>query len=207
MLFSAPSQVRYAHTDVKIPDFDPYRRNSLHDPNTETSSSDSERRAFSYLTVGSAGVATVYCSKYLVETFISSMSASADVMALSKIEVKLDAIPEGSSATFKWRGKPLFIRHRTPQEIATEKGIDINTLRDPQHDEDRAQKPEWLIVIGVCTHLGCVPIADAGEFGGYFCPCHGSHYDTSGRIRKGPAPLNLEVPEYSFPSEDLVIVG
>ena len=95
--------------------------------------------------------------------------------------------------TFKWRGKPLFIRHRTASEIEAETSIDPATLRDPQADSERVKDPEWLVILGVCTHLGCVPIANAGEFGGYYCPCHGSHYDASGRIRKGPAPLNLEV--------------
>lgn len=151
--------------------------------------------------------ATAYGAKALVTQFISSMSASADVLALAKIEIKLSDIPEGKSVTFKWRGKPLFIRHRTGAEIATEQGVNIGELRDPQTDDVRCQKPEWLVVLGVCTHLGCVPIANAGDFGGYYCPCHGSHYDASGRIRKGPAPLNLEVPEYSFPEENLLIVG
>lgn len=99
------------------------------------------------------------------------------------------------------------IRHRTPEEIAIEESVNLAELRDPQHDNQRVQKPEFLIVIGVCTHLGCVPIANSGDFGGYYCPCHGSHYDASGRIRKGPAPLNLEVPEYSFPNESIVKVG
>merc|ERR1712107_285581 len=100
----------------------------------------------------------------------------------------LGDIPEGKNMTFKWRGKPLFIRHRTAQEIEAETSIDPATLRDPQHDNERVKDPEWLGILGVCTHLGCVPIANAGEFGGYYCPCHGSHYDASGRIRKGPAP-------------------
>lgn len=135
------------------------------------------------------------------------MSASADVLALAKIEIKLNEIPEGKSVTFKWRGKPLFIRHRTAEEISVEQNVAISTLRDAEHDNQRTQKPEWLVVLGVCTHLGCVPIANAGDFGGYYCPCHGSHYDASGRIRKGPAPLNLEVPPYSFPEDGLLIVG
>lgn len=143
----------------------------------------------------------------MVSDFIGSMSASADVLALAKIEIKLSDIPEGKSVTFKWRGKPLFIRHRTAEEIATEKNVNIAELRDPQADEERAQNPKFLVVLGVCTHLGCVPIANAGEFGGYYCPCHGSHYDASGRIRKGPAPLNLEVPPYAFPEENLLVVG
>lgn len=103
-------------------------------------------------------------------------------------------------------GKPLFIRHRTAAEIANEQSVAVNSLRDPQHDNERVKDPQWLVVLGVCTHLGCVPIANAGDFGGYYCPCHGSHYDASGRIRKGPAPLNLEVPEYVF-QDELLVVG
>uniref|UniRef100_A0A672PF88 Cytochrome b-c1 complex subunit Rieske, mitochondrial n=2 Tax=Sinocyclocheilus grahami TaxID=75366 RepID=A0A672PF88_SINGR len=134
------------------------------------------------------------------------MSASADVLALSKIEIKLSDIPEGKNMTFKWRGKPLFVRHRT-EEITAEQNIDLSELWDPQHDKDRITNPTWVIVTGVCTHLGCVPITNAGDYGRYYCPCHGSHYDASGRIRKGLAPLNLEVPYYEFPDEDTVIVG
>lgn len=154
-----------------------------------------------------AAVASAYSAKALVHQFISSMSASADVLALAKIEIKLSDIPEGKSVTFKWRGKPLFIRHRTAEEISVEQSVAVSTLRDAEHDNERVQNPKWLVVLGVCTHLGCVPIANAGDFGGYYCPCHGSHYDASGRIRKGPAPLNLEVPPYSFPEEGLLIVG
>merc|ERR1711936_1559720 len=140
-----------------------------------------------------------YGGKSLVNQFISSWSASQDVLALAKIEIKLADIPEGKNMTFKWRGKPLFIRHRTAQEIEECEAVDPATLRDPEADADRVKDAEWLVILGVCTHLGCVPIANAGEFGGYYCPCHGSHYDASGRIRKGPAPLNLEVPFYEFP--------
>jgi ubiquinol-cytochrome c reductase iron-sulfur subunit len=96
---------------------------------------------------------------------------------------------------------------RSQAEIEKERAVDVASLRDPQTDDERVKDPAWLILLGVCTHLGCVPIANAGEFGGYYCPCHGSHYDASGRIRKGPAPLNLEVPEYVFPEEGVVIVG
>merc|ERR1719443_2169923 len=106
--------------------------------------------------------------------------------------------------TYKWRGKPLFIRHRSPDEIAAEEAVDLGLLRDRQADSERVVEPKWLIVLGICTHLGCVPIANAGNFGGYYCPCHGSHYDSSGRIRQGPAPLNLEVPPYEFQG-DLVV--
>lgn len=151
-------------------------------------------------------MAGAYGAKSVVTHFVSSMSATADVLALAKIEIKLGDIPEGKCVTFKWRGKPLFIRHRTADEISTEQGVNVASLRDPQHDHERVKNPSFLVVLGVCTHLGCVPIANAGDFGGYYCPCHGSHYDASGRIRKGPAPLNLEVPPYEF-AEDLLIVG
>lgn len=199
-------QIRLAHTDIQVPDFSDYRREQVKRPNAKNDSSD-ERAAFTYLMVGGALVSTTYVAKSVVATFISSMSASADVLAMAKIEIKLSDIPEGKSVTFKWRGKPLFIRHRTGAEIAAEESVNTGTLRDPQADSERVKKPEWLVVIGVCTHLGCVPIANAGDYGGYYCPCHGSHYDASGRIRKGPAPLNLEVPNYEFPEDNMIIVG
>jgi len=138
---------------------------------------------------------------------VSSMSASADVLALGSLEVPLTNIAEGNTMTVKWRGKPVFIRHRTATEIEEARQTAQSELKDPQQDEDRAQKPEWLVVLGVCTHLGCVPIANAGDYHGWFCPCHGSHYDTSGRIRKGPAPLNLEVPQYRFLVDDKILLG
>lgn len=200
------SQVRFAHTDIQVPDFSAYRRDSTKRPNSKAQTAE-ERKAFSYALVGATTVATAYGAKVLVHDFIMSMSATADVLALAKIEIKLNDIPEGKSVTFKWRGKPLFIRHRTQEEIETEKSVNLSELRDVQHDDERTQNPKFLVVLGVCTHLGCVPIANAGEFGGYYCPCHGSHYDASGRIRKGPAPLNLEVPPYVFPEEGLLVVG
>ncbi|XP_058809007.1 LOW QUALITY PROTEIN: cytochrome b-c1 complex subunit Rieske, mitochondrial [Phymastichus coffea] len=197
-------QQRLAHTDIRVPDFNDYRRNEVQDPQTKSRDSAPSRQAMQYLI---AAVFTgAYVAKSLVYDLVSTMSASADVLAMAKIEVNLSSIPEGKSVVFKWRGKPLFIRHRTSSEIDRENSVDVGSLRDPQADADRVKNPQWLIVIGVCTHLGCVPIANAGEFGGYYCPCHGSHYDASGRIRKGPAPLNLEVPEYEF-NGDLVVVG
>lgn len=200
------TQIRCAHTDLKVPDFSNYRREGVQRTDRKDDSSES-RKAFTYMLVGSGAVGAAYGAKALVTHFVSSMSASADVLALAKIEVKLSDIPEGKSVTFKWRGKPLFIRHRTASEISTERGVALGELRDPQADDQRVQRPEWLVVIGVCTHLGCVPIANAGDFGGYYCPCHGSHYDASGRIRKGPAPLNLEVPTHEFPDDNLLVVG
>ncbi|XP_017154783.1 cytochrome b-c1 complex subunit Rieske, mitochondrial [Drosophila miranda] len=197
---------RQAHTDLQVPDFTAYRRDSVKDSRRRNESAE-ERKAFSYLLVGGGAVGGAYAAKGLVNAFLGSMSASADVLAMAKIEIKLADIAEGKSVTFKWRGKPLFIRHRTQAEIDTERGVPTSSLRDPETDDQRVIKPQWLVVIGVCTHLGCVPIANSGDFGGYYCPCHGSHYDASGRIRKGPAPLNLEVPTHEFPDEGTLIVG
>jgi len=202
------SQVRYIHAgNMDVPDFSYYRRNAVKDTSAKSNESADDRKGFSYLVAGGLGMSAAYGGKSLVNQFISSWSASQDVLALAKIEIKLGDIPEGKNMTFKWRGKPLFIRHRTAAEIEAEVSCDPATLRDPQSDAERVKDPEWLVILGVCTHLGCVPIANAGEFGGYYCPCHGSHYDASGRIRKGPAPLNLEVPYYEFPEEGLLVVG
>ncbi len=132
--------------------------------------------------------------------------AAADTLALSSLEVDLTGLEEGSTITVKWRGKPVFIQHRTDEQIASAASVALTDLKDPQKDIDRVVDPKYLIVIGVCTHLGCVPIAGAGNYGGWFCPCHGSHYDGSGRIREGPAPYNLEIPEYRF-TEGKVIIG
>jgi ubiquinol-cytochrome c reductase iron-sulfur subunit len=114
--------------------------------------------------------------------------------------------------TVTWRGKPVFIRHRTPEEIAEAEEVPLAELRDPQPDDARVLEPQWLVVVGVCTHLGCVPLGNRpgepkGDYGGWFCPCHGSHYDTSGRIRRGPAPLNLAVPEYAFTDQNMIRIG
>ena len=149
---------------------------------------------------------TVHGVKNTVTQLVGSMGASADVLALATIEVSLSDIPEGKNAIFKWQGKPLFVRHRSQEEIASVNEVDVASLRHPERDSDRVQFPEWLVIIGVCTHLGCIPISNAGDYGGYFCPCHGSHYDASGRIRKGPAPLNMEVPRHEFQG-DLLLVG
>ncbi|CAI7780729.1 unnamed protein product [Closterium sp. NIES-53] len=119
----------------------------------------------------------------------------------------LGNIEPGNTVTVKWRGKPVFIRRRTPADVAKANDVNLAELRDPEPDSARAPNPEWLVVIGVCTHLGCVPLPNAGDYGGWFCPCHGSHYDISGRIRKGPAPTNLEVPTYKFLDETKVLVG
>jgi ubiquinol-cytochrome c reductase iron-sulfur subunit len=140
------------------------------------------------------------------------MNPAADTLALSTTEVDLSSVAVGQAITVTWRGKPVFIRHRTQAEIDTARADDKADMKDPQADEKRVQKPEWLILLGICTHLGCVPLGQKpadpkGEFGGWFCPCHGSQYDTSGRIRKGPAPLNLAVPTYSFLTDTSVRIG
>jgi len=163
---------------------------------------DPTKRAFTYLVLGSSKFIAASAARVLILKLIYTMSASADVLAKGAVEVELNSIPLGESATIKWRGKPVFIRHRTAEEIALAAKDDEAELRDPQLDSERSLKPEWLVLLGVCTHLGCVPIANAGDYHGWFCPCHGSHYDVSGRIRKGPAPLNLEVPIYSFMEDD-----
>ncbi|MEC8712156.1 MAG: ubiquinol-cytochrome c reductase iron-sulfur subunit [Pseudomonadota bacterium] len=143
---------------------------------------------------------------------IDQMNPAADTLALASTEVDVSKIVEGQAITVTWRGKPVFIRHRTADEIARANAIDSAELRDPEEDETRVQKPELLVVLGVCTHLGCVPLGQKtgevkGEYEGWFCPCHGSHYDTSGRIRKGPAPTNLEVPPYEFLSDAVIRIG
>lgn len=143
----------------------------------------------------------------MVVKFVSSMSASADVLALASAEFDLSEIDVGKTITVKWRGKPVFIRHRTESEVSTEEGVSMAHLRDQEADGDRTLKSQWLVVLGICTHLGCVPISGAGDYNGWFCPCHGSHYDVSGRIRKGPAPLNLEVPPYKFVDEAKILIG
>ncbi|MCC3860990.1 ubiquinol-cytochrome c reductase iron-sulfur subunit [Pseudemcibacter aquimaris] len=164
-----------------------------------------ERRNFLYLATTAAGAVAAGGAAW---PLIDQMNPSKDVLALSSIEVDLSKIPVGTSAVFLWRGNPVFVRHRTEEEIARAQADDAaDDLIDPEIDADRVQRPEWLVMSGVCTHLGCVPLDQQGEFGGWFCPCHGSHYDISGRIRKGPAPLNLPVVEYEFMSDTLIKIG
>jgi ubiquinol-cytochrome c reductase iron-sulfur subunit len=160
--------------------------------------------------VAAAGVGALA----LVYPLVNQMNPSADVLALASIDVDLAAIQPGQAIKTIWRKQPIFIRHLTPQEIQAANAVPLGDLRDPQSLADRTAegKPQWLITLGVCTHLGCVPLGTAegenrGDFGGYFCPCHGSHYDTAARIRRGPAPKNLVVPEYTFTSDTAVRIG
>jgi len=162
------------------------------------------RRDFLYLATGAVGTVGVLAAAW---PLVHQMNPSADVLALSTTEVDLSGIDEGQSITVVWRGKPVFVRHRTAAEITAAEGTAMADLKDPQPDSERAQRPQWLILVGVCTHFGCIPLGQQGEYDGWFCPCHGSHYDTSGRIRKGPAPKNLVVPRYEFRDDTTILIG
>ena len=164
------------------------------------------RRDFIVLT---AAAMTAVGTAIALWPFIKSLNPSADVLALSSIEVDLAPIPPGGSIKVMWRGNPIFIRNRTLEEISSAKAVPLTELRDPQSDAERTKSghENWLIMVGVCTHLGCIPLGQQGDYNGWFCPCHGSHYDTSGRIRKGPAPLNLAIPEYVFLNDTKIKIG
>ena len=167
------------------------------------------RRDFLILTAGALGAVAVAAT---VWPFIETMNPARDTLAAASTEVDLAPVAVGQRLTIAWRGKPVFIDHRTPAEIKAAREVDLTQLRDPQADSERFKQAEWLIVVGVCTHLGCIPLGqktgdDRGPYGGWFCPCHGSIYDTSGRIRQGPAPLNLAVPPYQFTGKSAVKIG
>jgi len=162
------------------------------------------RRDFLYIATGAVGAVGVGAVAW---PLIDQMNPDASTLALASIEVDVSAIAEGQIVTVKWRGGPVFIRHRTKKEIDEAENTPLSALKDPQTDQARVKKPEWLIVVGVCTHLGCVPLGHEGPYDSWKCPCHGSVYDASGRIRQGPAPLNLAVPEYAFLSDAKVKIG
>lgn len=167
---------------------------------------DNNRRDFVVLTASAvAAVGAAACCWKLVD----ALNPAADVLALSSVEVDLTNIKPGQTLKVMWRGKPVFITHRTEQQIAEAKSVNLADLRDPEADEERVKKghEQWLVMIAVCTHLGCVPLENKGDFDGYFCPCHGSDYDSSGRIRQGPAPKNLAVPNYKFVSDNKIVIG
>jgi ubiquinol-cytochrome c reductase iron-sulfur subunit len=167
------------------------------------------RRDFIALATAAVGVAGAGLAAW---PFVDSLNPSADVRALGSIEVDVSAVEEGQAVTVTWRGKPVFIRHRTEDEIKAARAEEAAALPHPETDEQRVQRPKWLVMIGVCTHLGCIPSGQKegdsrGEFGGWFCPCHGSHYDTAGRVRKGPAPQNLAIPPYAFLDDKTIKIG
>jgi ubiquinol-cytochrome c reductase iron-sulfur subunit len=187
-------------------------------PVSQAEDHEGTRRDFLYYATGGAGAIAAGAVAW---PLVNQMNPSADVRALSSIRVDVSDVEPGTQLTVKWLGKPVFIRRRTEAEIAEAKAVDVSTLPDqgaenenlsgdlPATDENRAldASGEWLVMMGVCTHLGCVPLGDAGDFGGWFCPCHGSHYDTAGRIRKGPAPRNLPVPVAEFVDETTIKLG
>ena len=163
-----------------------------------------ERRDFLFTASYALGVVGVGAA---VWPLIDQMNPDASVKALSTTEVDISNVSLGKTITVLWRGKPVFIRKRTQKEINEAQNIKLEDLKDPQKDQDRVKKAEWLVMVGVCTHLGCVPLGNKGDFDGWFCPCHGSHYDTSGRVRKGPAPTNLEIPKYEFIDNNTIKIG
>ena len=162
------------------------------------------RRDFILTATTAAGAVGVGAA---VWPLIDQMNPDASVKALASTEVDISNVEKGQSITVLWRGKPVFIRRRTEEVIEKAREVDLKDLKHPEKDEDRAKNPEWLVMLGVCTHLGCVPLGNKGEYGGWFCPCHGSHYDTSGRIRKGPAPTNMEIPKYEFVNSNTIKIG
>jgi ubiquinol-cytochrome c reductase iron-sulfur subunit len=164
------------------------------------------RRDFLYLATGAVGAVGAAAA---VWPFIDQMNPDASALALSSIEVDVSAVAPGQIVKVKWRGKPVFIRNRTDEEMAKLAKMDVKGLRDPQTDADRVKKghENLLVVVGVCTHLGCIPLGHQGDYDGWFCPCHGSVYDASGRIHAGPAPANLPVPPYEFVSDKVVKIG
>ena len=179
---------------------------AAHPPHAEDGETRRDFLLLTTVTVGAVGTAAV------IWPLIDSMNPAADVLALASTEVDLSPIEVGQSITVTWRGKPIFIRRRTQAEIDESRAVDVADLRDPQSDEERVQKPEWLVMIGICTHLGCIPKGQAandpkGDYNGWFCPCHGSHYDTAGRIRRGPAPDNLYLPPYEFAADTTIQIG
>ena len=163
-----------------------------------------KRRDFLYTASYALGAVGIGAA---VWPLIDQMNPDSSVKALASTEVDVSLVEPGKSITVLWRGKPVFIKRRTQEEISEARAVNLDDLIDPEKDEDRAKNPEWLVMLGVCTHLGCVPLEDKGDYNGWFCPCHGSHYDTSGRIRKGPAPENMQIPKYEFVSSNIIKIG
>ena len=182
----------------------------------DTTTPEPTRRDFIYIATGSVGAVGVALAAW---PFIDQMNPSSAVLALSSVEVDLSSVQEGQQITVVWRSKPIFVRKRTAKEIAESNAVPLSELIDPNArnanlpddapatDKDRTIKPQWLVLIGICTHLGCIPLPFEGNWGGYLCPCHGSQYDTAGRVRRGPAPENLFIPPYAFLSDTKIKIG
>ena len=172
-----------------------------------TISAEPTRRDFLYIATGAVGAVGAAA---VAVPMISQMNPDASTIAAgAPVEVEIGAIAEGQVIKVFWRGKPIFINHRTKKEIEEAKNVNLASLPDPQPDSARVKegKEQWQVLIGICTHLGCIPLAHQGEYDGYFCPCHGSQYDTSGRIRRGPAPTNLPLPPYEFLADTKIRIG
>lgn len=166
---------------------------------------DYDKRQFTYFVISTGRFLYAAGIRLLILKFLYTWTVAADLKALATIEVDVSNVPAGKTILVTWRGKPVFVRHRTAQEIEIARTTPLDVLRDPQRDEDRFQDPNWAVLIAICTHLGCVPISDAGDWHAFFCPCHGSHYDISGRVRKGPAPLNLHIPPHKIEGTTLTL--
>jgi ubiquinol-cytochrome c reductase iron-sulfur subunit len=178
---------------------------------SEDTVEDGTKRDFIFLATGATAAAGAAAVGW---PLVAQMGKAADTLAAGSIEIDLAKIPEGQQLKMLWRGKPVFVRHRTEAEIAEAEAVDLADLKDPQTDDERLVAgpegkldPKYLVMVGVCTHFGCVPVGEAGDYDGWYCPCHGSHYDTSGRIRKGPAPTNMAIPPYSFVNDTTIKVG
>ncbi|MDB2438463.1 ubiquinol-cytochrome c reductase iron-sulfur subunit [Hellea sp.] len=172
---------------------------------------DDDKRDFIFIATGAAAAAG---AALLAWPLVAQMGKAADTLAAGSVEIDLSKVAEGQQLKILWRGAPVFVRHRTAKEIAEAEGVDISDCPDPQTDDERLRPtpegkldPRFLVMIGVCTHFGCIPVGESGDFDGWYCPCHGSHYDTSGRIRKGPAPKNMAIPDYVYISDTVIKVG
>ncbi len=165
---------------------------------------DVTRRDFLYVASGALAAIGAAAACW---PLIDQMNPSADVLALSSIDVDISSIEVGQTVTVMWRRKPVFVRHRTPKEIKEAEDVKQSQLIDPATDASRVIKPEWLVIVGICTHLGCVPLGQEGDYDGWLCPCHGSEYDSSGRVRRGPAPKNMAVPPYKFLNDTTIKIG
>lgn len=195
---------RGTHVDLKVPDFSDVRHPLTLDPTKETS--EERRKVFRYVVAGVGMSASAVLAKGMVRGIVQQFAPTKSIQHISSIEVDTAKVPEGKSLVVTWLGKPIFIKHRSEAEMKEQVSVDTSSFRDPISDIDRFPDLTWQVLIGVCTHLGCIPIEGKGDYGGYYCPCHGSHYDVAGRVRKGPAPKNLEVPPYKLVG-DLLVIG
>lgn len=208
------TQVRFTkeyprlHRDIDFPNFDTYRKEKYKDVRKTDWGQGDGKPGYTYV-VGIFGILCgFYGTKAHLIHYVAFMDMPLDVLALASVEVDIGKVVPGTTMTVKWRGKPLFIKNRTAADIAYESKTPLSSLRDPETEEQRTVRKEWLVVIGVCTHLGCTPIPESGDWsGGFYCPCHGSHFDNLGRARKGPAPTNLVVPTHKFVSDTVILVG